>query len=436
MMADGRGGDIGSNAEVFDDVDTDPSNILQNVEQSCTKILIPSMAQPSIMSKITTPDDDDNDENDANIFPTLSSSDEAHESKFVVDDEKSKRLLSVSSSPFQRTVRWSLSTMAEAMDSVFGGDLTTTQAAKKYEVPRTTLLDRLSMKIKSQHLEAPGTFPLSPENDAKVVDFVMSNPALDKPTLIKGILCLAEDLAREQGKPFETPLNVRKWLKLFVYKHPKLDIIQCYRRRSYVSYQTSSYYSTPSHSRMSANASSNGRSSTNLSSSLGVGSTSNQSMQLASPKYHQQQIMHHQQQQNLLETNFNSQMTSIAENVESDYNENSPHASVQVDHFEANLAKQAVHSIELKLTSEHQSYFNYRFVNSALDRGYELWRHCKAKIENADQENFEAVLSCQALAGIEQALSSDHLKYFRFRYENPELEEGYKLWHLLKSKSA
>ena len=126
MMADGKGDDIGSNAEVFDDVDTDPSNILQNVEQSCTKILIPSMAQPSIMSKITSPDDDDNDENEANIFPTLSSSDEAHELQFVVDDEKSKRLLRVSSSPFQRTVRWSLSTMAEAMDSVFGGDLTTT----------------------------------------------------------------------------------------------------------------------------------------------------------------------------------------------------------------------------------------------------------------------------------------------------------------------
>jgi len=325
-----------------------------------------------------------------------------------------------------RVVKWTLETMAMAMDSVLCGKMTTTNAARKYGIPRTTLLDRLAMKVKRQHIDAPGSFPLNAENDAKIVDFIRKNSDLDKSTLLKGILAMAEDLAMDQGKPFDNPLITRKWLKLFVHKHPSLDILKFTRPRN-VQQQTHHGQRSPvtitplirgNHSQ-----------------------SANNEQVLLSPHIIHIQNTHH--------TNGHDHETSPqpheAEMVEHEH-EHEEEESVQsggglemqqiYDSFESNLARLAAEAVERKLNSEQCAYFNYRFYNNAIERGYELWKLCRSKTDlSNDQENFETILSAQALVAIEQALVPEHLKYFRFRYENQELEEGYKLWSVLKEKS-
>ena len=282
------------------------------------------------------------------------------------------------------------------MDSVFGGELTTTNAARKFQIPRTTLLDRLSMKVKRQHLEAQGSFPLNAENDAKVVDFVQANGDLDKPTLIKGILKIGDQYARMQGRPFDGPLTLRKWLKLFVHKHPNLEIFSYNRSRN----------PTSSRSSLSISGSHTMRT-----------SVSNENTVLVSP-----QILHIQ----------HNSLSGGQLQVEQVENENSPSPTNDNDNvfdsYESCLARQGAKAIEDRLNPEQNSYFNYRYINKNLEKGYELWNLCKLKSEGGD--NFSSL----ALNGIEQGLIPEHLKYFHFRYENPDLDEGYKLWALLKDK--
>lgn len=410
-MADDADCDVASNSEVFDDVDSDPGSMMHNVVQSCNKILIPSMAQPSI-SKLSSSNEQDDEEvvNTDGIFhhhhhhqhQDLKSDDEdasasdqnADDSLVNIKPEIDEKIRRPSlHSP--RTVKWSLHTMAAAMDSVLGGELTTTNAARKFQIPRTTLLDRLSMKVKRQHYDGPGSFPLNAENDDKVVQFVQDNLELDKPTLIKGILQLGEELAKEQGRPFDNPLNARKWLKLFVQKHSNLNIF-CYNR---------SRTTTASRSVSISGSTANMRAS----------SLSNDNTVLIP-----QQILHIQhdplvQLQAEQNNEQHSPSTIDTDNV--------------FDSLESSLAKQGVRAIEQKLNVEQLSYFNYRFVNKNLERGYDLWKLCKSKTEGGDN------LSTFALNGVEQGLIDEHLKYFHFRYDNPDIEEGYKLWAVLKEKT-
>lgn len=410
-MADDTDCDVGSNGEVFDDVESDPASILQNVEQACNKILIPSMAQSS-MSKLVSQDQDSEGNDAIFVIKNDDSSDQNNdEENTTTDGEKARRLSSVNSPA--RGVRWTLETMASAMDSVLGGELTTTNAARKFGIPRTTLLDRLSMKVKRQHLETAGTFPLSAESDAKIVEFVRENSNLDKPTLLKGILTRAEELAKEQGRPFDNPLNTRKWLKLFVNKHPELDILQVTKNRSMSQSQRSLSVSLNHYA-------------------VRTSSVANTPSDVISH-------MIHMQQPSLLNSQSDSSPTNeidICNDDESSRTEHDMDSSQVYDSFEATLAKQGVEAVERKLTAEQCSYFNYRFYNEALERGYELWKLCKSKADACDNENFESILSNQALVGIEQALVAEHLKYFRFRYENPDLEDGFKLWQVLKMKST
>jgi helix-turn-helix, Psq domain. len=397
-MADDTDCDVASNGEVFDDVDSDPGSIINNVVQSCSKILIPSMAQPSI-SKLSSNDHDS--EVADGIFQGIKSdddvSDQNNDEVNIKPDLEGKRRLSVQS---PRTVKWSFDIMAAAMDSVFGGELTTTNAARKYQIPRTTLLDRLSMKVRRQHLESSGSFPLNAESDAKVVEFVQANHHdLDKPTLIKGILQLGEQLARLQGRPFDGPLNSRKWLKLFVQKHPNLEIFSySSRTRNATSRSSVSISGAHNHNNMRAS------------------SLSGENTVLIPP-----QILHIQQHDSLnhMQNEQNNEQNSPPLNTDNDN---------VFDSLESSLAKQGVKAIEQKLNTEQLSYFHYRNLNKSLERGFELWKLCKDKTEGGDN------LSVIALGGVEQGLIQEHLKYFRFRYENPELEDGYNLWAVLREK--
>ena len=404
IMADDADCDVASNSEVFDDVDSDPASMMHNVVQSCNKIVIPSMAQPSISKLSTNEQEDEEVVNTDGIFhhhqqDIKSDDDDASASDQNADDnlvnikpelDEKLRRTSVHS---PRTVKWTLHTMAAAMDSVFGGELTTTNAARKFQIPRTTLLDRLSMKVKRQHIDSPGSFPLNAENDAKVVEFVQENIELDKPTLIKGILHVGEELAREQGRPFDSPLNSRKWLKCFVQKHPNLNIF-CYHR---------SRTTTASRS-VSVSGSSSMR---------GPSLSSDNTVLIP------QQILHIQ----------HDPLAQLQAEQNSEHSPSTIDTDNVFDSLESTLAKQGVRAIEQKINAEQLSYFNYRFVNRNLEKGFDLWKLCKSKTEGGDN------LSTFALNGVEQGLIDEHLKYFHFRYDNPDLEEGYKLWAILKEKT-
>lgn len=418
IMADDVVCDVASNSEVFDDVD-DHGSIMHNVVRSCSKILIPSMAQSSI-SKLTTAEDEevvstdgifhhhqhqheeDDDEEKSDEEDASASDPNTDDNLVNIKPELDEKIRRASvHSP--RTVKWSLHTMAAAMDSVFGGELTTTNAARRYQIPRTTLLDRLSMKVKRQHLDSPGSFPLNIENDAKISEFVQENIELDKPTLIKGILHLGEQLAKEQGRPFDSPLNSRKWLKMFVQKHPNLNIFSYNRSRAATSSRSVSISGSTT--------------------SMRAPSLSSNDNTVLIP----QQILH------IHQDSLTPSLAHLAGSGEQSSEQLSPPPSLDTDNvfdsFESTLAKQGVRAIEEKLSAEQFSYFNYRFLNRNLNRGYELWRLCKSKMEGGDN------LSTFALNGIEQGLIDEHLKYFRFRFDNDELEEGYKLWALLREKS-
>lgn len=412
-MADDNECDVVSNGEVFDDVDSDPGSMINNVE-SCSKILIPSMAQHS-MSKLSGGEHEENESPDG-IFQNIkrdegddddtSDQNNDDENHIKPDSEKSRRL-SVNS---PRAVKWSLETMAAAMDSVFSGELTTTNAARKFQIPRTTLLDRLSMKAKRQHLEAPGTFPLNPESDAQIVEFVRRNESVDKSTLIKGMLSLAEDLARMQGRPFENALCTRKWLKLFVQKHPNLDILKYSRTR------TASARSSVTMAPPSLN--------------IPHRKTSISSAAAAENVLSASQLIQIQQFQTPLNSTLSANLNSndISDHEKSPSPNEEDNKQNIFDSLESSLARQGAKAIEQRLTAEQLHYFKYRFISKNLERGFELWKLCKSQADRGDN------LSVLALNGVEQGLSQEHLKYFQFRYENEELEEGYKLWSFMTEK--
>ena len=119
--------------------------------------------------------------------------------------------------PKPRVVGWSVDVMANAIDTVFAGEMNRTNASREFKVPRTTLLDRLSFKMKKKDLLSPGSPPLNENSDNLMVNFVSSNiESMDKKTLIKSYsIQYAEELAHFQGTPFKGPLHSRKWLKLF-----------------------------------------------------------------------------------------------------------------------------------------------------------------------------------------------------------------------------
>ena len=226
---------------------------------------------------------------------------------------------------------------------------------------------------------------------------MQANQDLDKPTLIKGILQLGEQLARLQGRPFDGPLNSRKWLKLFVQKHPSLEIFS-YSSRTRNATSRSSVSISGSHSMRASSTSMPGENTV-----------------LIPP-----QILHIQNESlNHLQNEQCNEQHSPPSNTENDN---------VFDSLESSLAKQGVKAIEQKLNTEQLSYFHYRYLNKSLERGFDLWKLCKDKTEGGDN------LSGIALGGVEQGLIQEHLKYFRFRYENPELEDGYNLWAVLREK--
>jgi len=228
---------------------------------------------------------------------------------------------------------------------------------------------------------------------------------------------MAEELAREQGKPFDNPLVTRKWLKLFVHKHPSLDVLKFSRPRN-LQQQNQSQRSPVTITPLVRNNSHPAQQEVLLSPHI-IHIQNNNGHHNTSPPHQQQ---HHETE---LEHEEQESVESSSMEMQQIY-----------DSFESNLARLAAEAVERKLNSEQCAYFNYRFYNNAIERGFELWKLCKSKTDlSNDQENFETVLSAQALVAIEQALVPEHLKYFRFRYENQELEEGYKLWSVLKEKS-
>ena len=435
--------DESSNGEVFDDVHDDPTTILQNVEKNCIRVLVPSMAESS-MSKMEHAGSEDGDEHDVKFVPLEADDDSQqgdHDGRSIVDEHRRGSI----SGP--RAVKWTLETMAMAIDSVLAGELTTTNASRQFGIPRTTLLDRLAMKVKRQHLESPGTFPLSPENTLKIVDFYHQNSAVEKPTLLRGILALADELAIEQGTPFETPLHTRKWLKLFVQKHPDLSIIQYTRARIRSS---ASYSPKPFGPRGSVTMAPFLGSQMKNEHHAHTGHliqlqlpaelnpfTAQQVAQVVTTNGHGNHQGHATPHEVMsppppahLSQHTNLQQHPSCPSSE----EHSPTQSY--DSFEAALAKQGLDAVERKLSTEQRGYFNYRFHNINLERGYDLWKMCKTKSETiAEDDTFESMVAGQALTGIEDNLPPEYLKYFKFRHENPELEEGYKLWSVLKTKT-
>ena len=67
---------------------------------------------------------------------------------------------------------WSDSSMIEAMEAVKTGRLGVNRAAEEYNVPKTTLKDRLAGRIKHGAKSGPGSY-LTPSEETKLAKFLI-----------------------------------------------------------------------------------------------------------------------------------------------------------------------------------------------------------------------------------------------------------------------
>ena len=98
--------------------------------------------------------------------------------------------------PPAKRKQWSNRQMEEAMKAVHKGDTGINQAAREYGIPRTTLKDRVSGRVKHDTKSGPQPY-LSVDEETELAKFVKQCAEVGCGKTRKDVMHIAQSVARE-----------------------------------------------------------------------------------------------------------------------------------------------------------------------------------------------------------------------------------------------
>lgn len=113
-----------------------------------------------------------------------------------------------------------------AIEEIQEGNSTICNASKKYQIPGSTLSDRLRGKYMSnQHGKTP---VLSAQAESGLAEWILSYAKIGDPRTKEQLLQAASELAQgsdEENKRFKNELPTSSWLNGFIKRHPELSLL-------------------------------------------------------------------------------------------------------------------------------------------------------------------------------------------------------------------
>ena len=112
--------------------------------------------------------------------------------------------------------------MLQAMEAVRSGKMTMNKAADAFEVPRTTLKDRLSGRVK--HGTKPGPNPyLTKEEETELVDFLIVSSSIGYGKTKREVINIVKQTLEKKGRDIDV-FNGEGWWIRFMARNPKLSL--------------------------------------------------------------------------------------------------------------------------------------------------------------------------------------------------------------------
>ena len=117
---------------------------------------------------------------------------------------------------------WSDESMLRAIVCVRKGTMSTNAAARTYDVPPSTLKDRISGRMK--HGTKPGPIPYLDEEEVKqLVDFLIKSASMELGKTKREVVSIVERTLKKKGKLPES-FNGEGWWIRFTQRHPNLSL--------------------------------------------------------------------------------------------------------------------------------------------------------------------------------------------------------------------
>ena len=121
-----------------------------------------------------------------------------------------------------RLKTWPNSAMIEAIDSVKSGKMSANKAARVYEVPSSTLKDRLSGKVK--HGTNPGPSPyLTREEETELHDFLVKSAEIGCGKTRREVISIVRRVVDKKGRNLDN-FNGDGWWFRFMERNPELSL--------------------------------------------------------------------------------------------------------------------------------------------------------------------------------------------------------------------
>ena len=134
---------------------------------------------------------------------------------------KSKRMVPNAKRP-KKLKQWSDDSMIRAMEAVNSGEMGPNQAAREFDVPATTLKDRVSGRVKHGSKPGPASY-LTEEEERELVDFLIQVARLGYGKTKQEILDILRKTL-EKKKVDTSKFNGEGWWVRFKERHPQLSL--------------------------------------------------------------------------------------------------------------------------------------------------------------------------------------------------------------------
>jgi len=113
--------------------------------------------------------------------------------------------------------------MEKAMITVISQEMGVNRAAKQYDLPPTTLKDRISGQVKHGMKPGPSGF-LTPEEDQKLADFLVDYCKMGNGKTKKEVIECVKRLVEKKRAKEGIKFNGEDWWHKFMKRHPDLSL--------------------------------------------------------------------------------------------------------------------------------------------------------------------------------------------------------------------
>ena len=142
--------------------------------------------------------------------------------------------------PPAKRKQWSNRQIEEAMKAVQKGDIGINQAAREYGIPRTTLKDWVSGRVKHGTKSGPQPY-LSVDEETELAKFVKQWAEVGYGKTRKDVIHIAQSLANEKGILRKTQISHGWWAR-FIERQQDLSLNPAHDRMDAVNRETLKQY--------------------------------------------------------------------------------------------------------------------------------------------------------------------------------------------------